>query len=291
LGAPSARLLGRTATELGLATALQGDPLRVMDLPFGGRVARWEVRRSTFRQGGRPHQLVMLTDLSKTLREEERQAWQRLVRVLSHEINNSLAPIKSIAGSLQTLLERNGDAHGSEDDLRKGLGVIANRSEALGRFMAAYARLAKLPRPRFAPVSVDAWVRRVAALETRCAVRVEPGPDVTVQADQDQLDQLLINLVSNAVDAAAETNGGVRVTWLNAGPQVEVRVEDEGVGLHETPNLFVPFFTTKTGGTGIGLVLSRQIAEAHGGTVTLENRKDRKGCIARVTLAVNGGAA
>ncbi len=291
LGAPSARLIGRTATELGLATALQGEPLRVMDLGFGGRVARWEVRRSTFRQGGRPHQLVMLTDLSRTLREEERQAWQRLVRVLSHEINNSLAPIKSIAGSLRTLLERNGDAHGHEDDLRKELGVTGNRSEALGRFMAAYARLAKLPRPRFAPVDVGAWVRRVAALETRRPVEVRPGTDVTIQADQDQLDQLLINLVSNAVDAAAETGGGVRVGWGDAGARIEVRVEDEGAGLHETPNLFVPFFTTKAGGTGIGLVLSRQIAEAHGGTVVLENRKDTRGCVARVTLPVNGGGS
>src|SRR6185503_18677523 len=229
--------------------------------------------------------------LSKALREEERQAWQRLVRVLSHEINNSLAPIKSIAGSLQTLLERNGDAHGKEDDLRKGLGVIANRSEALGRFMAAYARLAKLPRPRFAPVSVDSWVRRVAALETRRPVLVEAGPDMTIQADQDQLDQLLINLVSNAVDASTETNGGVRVSWSNAGAQLEVQVEDEGAGLHATPNLFVPFFTTKSGGTGIGLVLSRQIAEGHGGTVVLENRRDRKGCVARVTVAINGGPA
>lgn len=286
LAAPAARVLGRTATELGMVSALEGDNPRVADLAFGGRVGRWEIRRSTFRQGGRPHQLIMLSDLSKTLRDEERQAWQRLVRVLSHEINNSLAPIKSIAGSLQTLLERNGDSAGHSDDLKKGLGVIATRSEALGRFMSAYARLARLPRPKLEPLAVGPWVRKVAGLETRRPITVLPGPDVTVQADEDQLDQLLINLIGNASDAVTETGGGVHVTWDVRGRQVELVVEDEGPGLPPTGNLFVPFFTTKPGGSGIGLVLSRQIAEGHGGTVALENRKDGKGCVARVTLSI-----
>ena len=213
------------------------------------------------------------------------------MRVLSHEINNSLAPIKSIAGSLQTLLERNGDSAGHSDDLKKGLGVIATRSEALGRFMSAYARLARLPRPTFAPVHVGAWVKKVSALETRRPIQVIPGPDVTLHADEDQLDQLLINLIGNAADAATETGGGVRVTWRVNNRQVEVAVEDDGPGLPPTGNLFVPFFTTKAGGSGIGLVLSRQIAEAHGGTVILENRKEGKGCVARVTLPLNGGSA
>jgi nitrogen fixation/metabolism regulation signal transduction histidine kinase len=232
----------------------------------------------------------MLSDLSKTLRDEERQAWQRLVRVLSHEINNSLAPIKSIAGSLQTLLERNGDAEGHSEDLKKGLGVIATRSEALGRFMSAYARLARLPKPTLEPLQMGPWVRKVAALETRRPIQVVPGPEVTVQADEDQMDQLLINLIGNASDAVAETGGDVRVTWAVRGRQVELSVLDDGPGLPPTGNLFVPFFTTKPGGSGIGLVLSRQIAEGHGGSVSLENRKDGKGCVARVTLQVNGGS-
>ena len=304
---PAARLIGRGAAALGLSAALEGEPSRVLDLAFGGRVARWEVRRSTFRQGGLPHQLVMLSDLSKALRDEERQAWQRLVRVLSHEINNSLAPIKSIAGSLQALLEkreadlgvrssgfgsrtpnpgiRSPTAEASiEEDLRKGLGIIANRSESLGRFMAAYARLARLPQPTFRPVQVATWVRRVASLETRRPVIVVAGPDVTVPADGDQLDQLLINLVSNAVDASLETGGDVRIGWTVAGSQLEVWVEDDGPGIRETANLFVPFLTTKAEGSGIGLVLSRQIAEAHGGTVTLENRVGATGCLAKLRL-------
>jgi signal transduction histidine kinase len=229
----------------------------------------------------------MLTDLSKALRDEERQAWQRLIRVLSHEINNSLAPIKSIAGSLQAVMTRNGDPESRDEDLKKGLGVIANRSESLSRFMAAYARLARLPRPTFRPVDVGTWVRRVAGLETRRRIEVTPGPEMSISADGDQLDQLLINLVSNAVDASAETQGRVWVGWGIVGPQVEVFVEDEGPGIRETANLFVPFFTTKPQGSGIGLVLSRQIAEAHGGTLVLENRTEGHGCVARLRIPRN----
>lgn len=286
LGQPAARLLGRTAGELGLASCLEGDVPRTVELPFGGRLGRWEIRRSAFRQDGRPHQLVVLSDLSRALREEERQAWQRLIRVLGHEINNSLAPIRSIAKSLEEAFDRAKAPQPSEDDFRRGLAVIAARSESLSRFMAAYSRLARLPRPRLAPVDLPALVRRVVGLETRVSVRIASQSALSVAADADQLEQLLINLVSNAVDAALETGGGVSVAWELADHTVEVRVEDEGPGIPETANLFVPFYTTKPEGSGIGLVLSRQIAEAHGGMLTLENRAAGQGCVARLTLPV-----
>ncbi len=290
LGQPSERLLGRHASELQLAPLLSGETPRTIEASFPGGNGRWELRRSSFRQGGLPHELLVLSDLSRALREEERQAWQRLVRVLSHEINNSLAPIKSIAGSLQTLLARGPRSTDCDEDLRQGLGVIAGRSEALGRFMAAYARLARLPKPKLEPLDVGLWVRRVAELETRLPVTVLSGPDTTIQADGDQLDQMLINLVGNAVDAASETLGGVRVGWRCQNGQLEVWVEDDGPGLADTANLFVPFFTTKPGGSGIGLALSRLIAEAHGGALSLENRPDRRGCLARVHLPTDGDA-
>ncbi len=286
LAQPAARVLGRTAAELGLAPCLEGDVPRTAELPFGGRLGRWEIRRSAFRQDGRPHQLVVLSDLSRALREEERQAWQRLIRVLGHEINNSLAPIRSIARSLEEAFDRVGGPRPSDDDFRRGLAVIAARSESLSRFMAAYSRLARLPRPKLAPVDLAALVRRVVRLETRVAVHVASQSKLSVAADADQLEQLLINLVSNAVDAALETGGGVRVAWELVGHLVEVRVEDDGPGLSETANLFVPFYTTKPEGSGIGLVLSRQIAEAHGGMLTLENRATGRGCVARLTLPV-----
>jgi two-component system nitrogen regulation sensor histidine kinase NtrY len=226
----------------------------------------------------------VVTDLTRPLREEELKAWQRLVRVLGHELNNSLAPIKSIAGSLESLLIRDPRPPDWEEDARRGLAVIASRSEALSRFMSSYARLAKLPQPTLAPVGVGDLVRRVAGLETRLAPVLLPGPEVTIQADADQLEQLLINVIRNAADASLETGGGVRVGWSLDNSHLVVSVRDDGPGLPNTANLFVPFFTTKRTGSGIGLVLSRQIAEAHGGTLTLQNSTDGPGCEALLTL-------
>ena len=284
IGQPAERLLGRRAEDLGLAECLRGDAPRVVELALGGERARWEVRRGAFRQGGRPHQFVVLADVSRALRDEERRAWQRLVRVLGHEINNSITPIKSLADRLQELLRRGPPQGALREDLERGLAVISSRSEGLSRFLASYTRLAKLPPPRRSPVDVEAWVERVVRLEVRMRVEIVAGPPATLDADGDQLDQLLINLIANAVDAAQATGGGVRVRWSRETVRFELVVEDDGPGLPETANLFVPFFTTKPGGTGIGLVLSRQIAEAHGGALTLVARRDASGCEARLVL-------
>src|SRR5690606_28590947 len=211
LGQPSARLLGRQAEELGLENCLVGAAPRTFTASFPGGTRRWELRRSDFRQGGLPHQLIVLTDLSRALREEEREAWQRLTRVLSHEINNSLAPIQSIAGSLLDLLRQDPPPEDSAEDLHQGLSVIRGRAASLGRFLSSYAKLTRLPPPREAPVSVAEWVRRIAALEQRVPVRIQEGPPLELQADGDQLDQLLISLVRNAGDASLETDGVVTV--------------------------------------------------------------------------------
>ncbi len=286
LAAPAERLLGRSAAELGLKECLQSDAASVLSaIKFPGGTGRWGMRRTSFREGGRPHSLVVIADLSVPLREEELKAWQRLVRVLGHELNNSLAPIKSIAGSLSAMLKRSPRAADWEADMRTGLEVIETRAEGLGRFMQAYARLARLPPPTFAPTEVAAVVRRAVALETRRPVEILGGPELTANLDAAQVEQVLINLVKNAVDAATETGGGVRVAWDQQGPLLEIRIEDDGPGIANAANLFVPFFTTKPQGSGIGLLVCRQIAENHGGRLTLRNRDNgATGCLASLRL-------
>jgi two-component system, NtrC family, nitrogen regulation sensor histidine kinase NtrY len=271
LDMPAGKMLGMSEEELALDAFLTRAP------------GRWDVRQSSFREGGVPHRLLVIADITRALREEEAEAWRRIVRVLGHELNNSLAPIKSIASSLESLVAREPLPHDWRDDVARGMRVIGTRTEAMTRFTRAYAQLARLPEPRKSELRIDELVRRVAALETRVPVRIEGAP-LNIDADADQLEQLLINLLKNAADASLETGGGVTIRWHTIDHGVALAVEDDGPGLSGTENLFIPFFTTKPQGSGIGLFLSRQIAEGHGGTLTLENRAQRRGAVATLTL-------
>lgn len=282
-GRPSAALLGSGAAALGVAEYLSGDSRRLVDRSFDGRQGRYEVRRAMFYRDGRPHHLIVIADLSQALREEEQAAWQRIVRVLSHEINNSLTPIKSIAHSLRRIVDR-ADVFPRQDEVSQGMSLIEERSGALGRFLRSYAQLARLPKPHPKPLRVAELIARIAELEKRLPVTMTPSTDVALVADSDQLEQALINIVRNAVDASLETGGGVDVGWRTDGEWVEIVIDDDGRGLPDSSNLFVPFFTTKPNGSGIGLALSRQIAEAHGGTITLVNRTGAPGCRAAIRL-------
>jgi nitrogen fixation/metabolism regulation signal transduction histidine kinase len=276
LSLPRERILGETAAKLNLHDLLGDDAPTTIDRGSG----RWDVRRTSFRERGVPHRLLVLADITRALREEETEAWRRIVRVLGHELNNSLAPIKSIAMSLEQLVSRDELPDDWRADLASGMRVIGSRTEALTRFTRAYAQLARLPEPRRRDVRVDEVARRVAALERRVPVSLT-GAEAHVQADEDQLEQLLINLVKNAAEAA---RSNVNVRWSGNGDGLTLVVEDDGPGVSGTANLFVPFFTTKPSGTGVGLFLSRQIAEAHGGSLTLANRTDAAGAIATLRL-------
>ena len=280
LATPRERLIGQTAHDLGLADLLAEDAPAAVDRLFAGAAGRWDVRRSSFRERGVPHRMLVLADITRALREEEAEAWRRIVRVLGHELNNSLAPIKSIATSLEQLIAREELPADWREDLASGMRVIGSRTEALTRFTRAYAQLARLPEPRRKAVRVDTLVQRVTALERRVSVELDGRP-ATVHADEDQLEQLLINLVKNAADAAREH---VTVRWSASENGLTLQVEDDGAGVSGTANLFVPFFTTKPNGTGVGLFLSRQIAEAHGGTLTLANRDGEPGAVATLHL-------
>ena len=283
LGIPHARCFGRTASELGLDGLLESPDQSIHS--FGSKPTRWLLRRAAFRQDGAPHTLLLLADVSQPLREEEQAAWKRLVRVLGHELSNSLAPIKSIAGSL---LARADQLHGDETtvhDFRRGLSVVEGRADSLHRFVQSYRVLAQLPPPRLKLIPVASLVERVALLEQRVPVQLEPGPPAMVHADSDQLEQMLINLLTNAVDASlANGSHPVRIGWRFAESSLELFVEDRGLGIANSENLFVPFYTTKPSGSGVGLALAQQIARAHGGEIRLINREDAEGARATVQL-------
>jgi len=287
------KIIGSHAKEFGLDLCLKGPTPRIVDLSLPGGVGRWELRRATYREKGMSHQLVFLSDMTRTLHEEERQAWKRLIQILRHEINNSLTPIQTVAQSLQTRLNQKSRTKDWEEDAREGLEIIAERSEVLGGFIASYSKLTRLPEPTFDEMKVETWIRRVMSLETRLPVEIIRGPDLMIQADHSQLDQLLINVVSNAVEASLEANRPtsehVVITWKIAGSFLVVWIDDDGPGLETTTDPFVPFFTTKPQGSGIGLALSRQIAEAHGGYLTLINHQERPGCRALLRLPIEQG--
>jgi nitrogen fixation/metabolism regulation signal transduction histidine kinase len=290
LGRTDEEILGCRAEDLGLAGCLDGETPRVLDVTFPGGSGRWELRRGSYRDKGVPHELVFLSDLTRTLHEEERRAWKRLIRTVRHEVNNSLTPIQSVADSLRVLIGRRPLPSDWQEDVISGLELIAERAEALDRFTGAYSRLMHLPQPGLSPVDVARLLRRVADLETRMAVTVAAGPEVQAQGDRDQLEQLLINVVSNAVEASLQNrpagDGQVSIGWRRDTDKIEIHVDDDGPGLPDGTDAFVPFFTTKDHGSGIGLTLSRQIAEAHGGSLTLENHVGQPGCRACLRLPV-----
>ncbi len=284
LHAERPELFGRTAEDLGVQPLLDAPTGKLLSHVFPGRSGRFEIRHAPLRRGGKGGHLLVINDVGRVLREEERQAWQRLLRVLGHEVNNSLAPIQSMAETLATLVAREPMPADWREDFHSGLDVIGKRAGALGRFLSGYSRLARLPPPHVHHVDVAALVAKVARLEQRLPVHIEPGAALSVQADSDQLEQALINLLRNAVEASLSTHGEVVMRWRTERERALIEILDDGPGMPASDNLFVPFFTTKPGGSGIGLALVRQIADAHAGGVSLTARNDAPGAIAQFWL-------
>jgi two-component system, NtrC family, nitrogen regulation sensor histidine kinase NtrY len=289
LGLTHARSFGHSARELGLDDLLAAPDQSIHTFNANQKSpaspTRWLLRKAVFRQDGVPHTLLLLADVSLPLQEEEQLAWKRLIRVLGHELSNSLAPIKSIAGSLLARVDNMAGDDATLHDFRRGLGVVESRADGLHRFVQSYRLLAQLPPPQLKPVQLGPLLERVVLLEQRIPVNLEPGPSATLYADPDQLEQMFINLLANAVDASlANGSHPVRASWTMADSNLLVTIEDRGLGIANTENLFVPFYTTKPTGSGVGLALAQQIARAHGGEIRLQNRDDGDGARATIRL-------
>lgn len=282
LGVESHGALGRTAADLALDEFLDDPrPTRVVGA-VAGRSGRWQVTHGTFRESGLVQHLLIVADVREALREEERLAWQRLIRVIGHEVNNSLTPIRSLAETLRDMLQQG--AGGGREEMLEAAGVIADRTESLSRFLAQYSRLARLPPPRPRWVPVAPLLARVASLDRVHAIEVRSDAGLEALVDEDQLEQALINLVKNALESQGESGGEVVVTARGSDDGLVITVTDSGPGIANPDNLFVPFFTTKPGGSGVGLALSRQIIEGHGGTLRLDNRSDARGAVAALEI-------
>lgn len=288
LGLTHSKCIGRNAQEIGLLYLLEAPDHSIH--AWGSGATRWLLRKAAFRQDGIPHTLLLLADVSLPLQEEQQIAWKRLIRVLGHELSNSLAPIKSIAGSL--LARVDSLPEDAQHDFRRGLGVVESRADALHRFVQSYRQLAQLPPPQLKTVPLGPLMERVVLLQQRLAVQLDPGPAASIQADPDQLEQMLINLLTNAVDASlANSAKQVRATWTITDGAVQIIIEDQGQGIANPENLFVPFYTTKSTGSGIGLALAQQIARGHGGEISLVNREEGEGARATIRLPIEPSPA
>lgn len=249
------------------------DPLRhgqdgLVTLTVDGDEDVFHLTRRTFELHGRRHQLLMLRRLTRELARQEVATWKKVIRVISHELNNALGPIASMAHTGRVYAER-----GDKASLLKIFATIDERARHLEGFIGGYARFAKLPNPRLATVPWELLLDGVVQMQAARVIR--PLPEAPAYIDRAQIEQVLINLVKNAVEAGSAVDE-VEIQVQDAGPQFLLQVRDRGSGMSSTvlEQALLPFYSTKRAGTGLGLALAREIAEAHGGRIRLANRTD-----------------
>ncbi len=271
-------LQGQSALTLGLQPFLQQNTTVIVEHQFASN-GIWQIRHETYREQGEQHSLLFITDLQQVLRAEELKAWKHLIRVISHEVNNSLSPIASLSDTLQKLLPAE-----NSDDVRDGLQIIQQRARQLTEFIKRYAELAKLPAPNKRNFDLLQLLQRLPLLMPQQRVTVRCRGDLpAAYGDPVLLEQLLINLLKNAIEAQSDATQSIEIHAERLSDGFAIQLRDHGPGIHSNSNLFVPFYTTKPGGAGIGLVLARQIADAHQGRLQLRNHDDG-GCVAELWL-------
>jgi len=259
---------------------------KVIPLTFSDHNGKFNIHMEEFREAGKQQKLLFITDVSHILRSEERSAWQSLVRVLSHEINNSLSPINSISHTLKRFLDKHENIQECKSDLLDGLNIIAQRSNNLKEFVNSYKQVSQLPEPKKQLTSIKNLVIKVSLLFPDSKVTVQSEQDVELFIDAVQFEQVLINLIKNAEESikASELTGEITVNWQVQNERFIMNISDNGLGITNKDNIFVPFYTTKKQGSGIGLVLCRQILEVHDGELSLMNREKQQGCKVIITL-------
>jgi nitrogen fixation/metabolism regulation signal transduction histidine kinase len=280
-------LEGWPAKSLGLQNvvkeALENGVRKVTEFEIDRSKRKVYVRTDQYFVLGKQQILIFITDIQNLLREEERLAWQKLLRVLSHEINNSLTPIASISETLNDVLENRPkqDHHDMnlQQTMQEGLSVISERAHSLNHFIQDYRQLTHLPLPNKTVFDAKSFVQKITQLFEHSKF-VLPEESISLFADGEQLQQALVNLFKNAEEANVANNvqdSEISINWARLSNMVHIEVLDKGVGINNPENIFVPFYTTKKKGSGIGLTLSRQIALNHGGDLSLENNSKNSG--------------
>jgi nitrogen fixation/metabolism regulation signal transduction histidine kinase len=263
--------------QLGLQNVLFKDYNSVAEFEIKQHKKKVLIRTDQYFEKGIKHKLIFITDIQNLLREEERQAWQKLLRVLSHEINNSIAPIASIGETLEKMVDKQYSNTDLDNDLKEGLGVITERAQSLNIFIQRYQKLAKLPHPSKSLFNIEPLVQSVALLFPDANIKLD-SEELVIYADKDQFQQVLVNLLKNACESMQDNpQEEICVDWRKVSQLIEINVRDQGTGISNIDNMFVPFYTTKPQGTGIGLSLSRQVMVNHGGDLIIKNRTDKKG--------------
>lgn len=243
--------------------------------------------KEKFFSAGQSHQLYLLTNAERLLMEKERNAWQSLLRVLSHEINNSLTPISTISQSIEKKLLSNLDNKRTiePESLLDGINIINERADTLSEFIASYSQLAHLPKPLFSTFNLYDMLNKLTLLFPQCEFTIDKSIDIQLTVDKKQLEQVFINLFKNAIDAMSSFEQKlIVITYRQDSQWQQIMITDCGSGVANVENLFVPFYTTKPNGSGIGLALCRQIMFGHNGQIKLTNNINKPGIEVRLSL-------